>query len=127
MLNDSRVTPAALNNLSAKKHNKLEVLPLTEDLLEVRTFIVEQINVLTEEVKMSVAKEKWRQLAEVTVSRLIMFFKGEVIIIIIVTNFSDDQIETTSTMKRFSSRCQMNSKFANGMYINSINNFIIFL
>ena len=71
----NRITAPALNNLSAKKHNKSEVLPLTEDLLQVRKYIVERINVLTEKVKKSVAKENWRELAEVTLSRLIMFNK----------------------------------------------------
>ena len=70
----NRVTAPALNNLSAKKRNKPEVLPLTEDLLEVRKYIVECIS-SDEKVKKSVAKENWRELAEVTLSRLIMFNK----------------------------------------------------
>ena len=71
----NRATAPALNNLSFRKHNKPEVLPLTEDLFEVRKYIVERINFLTKKVNKSVGKENWGELAEVTLFSLITFNK----------------------------------------------------
>lgn len=71
----NRVTAPALDNLSLKKHNKPQVLPLTNDLLEVRNYIVKRIAYLTEKVMKSTTRDNWRELAEVTLSRLIMFNK----------------------------------------------------
>ena len=48
-------TAPAMNNASLKKDNKPEVLRLTEDLLEVKKYLVERINLLAEKVKKSVA------------------------------------------------------------------------
>jgi hypothetical protein len=71
----NRVTTPALNNLSLKKHNKPDVLPLTDDLLAVRNYVVGRIAVLTEKVRKSATRDNWRELAEVTLSRMIMFNK----------------------------------------------------
>ena len=70
----NRVIAPAMNNLSLKKHHRPEVL-LTEDILEVRKYIIEHIIFYTKKVKKSVAKENWSELAEVTLSKWIMFKK----------------------------------------------------
>jgi hypothetical protein len=70
-----KVTMPALNHLALKKHNKPQVLPLTSDLLAVRKYIVERISVLTKKVTSNPTKENWRELAEICLTRLIMFNK----------------------------------------------------
>jgi hypothetical protein len=71
----NKVTAPALNNLALKKHNQPSVLPLTNDLMLVRNFIVERISVLTTEVDQHPTQENWRELAEICLARLIMFNK----------------------------------------------------
>ena len=71
----NKVTTPALDNLNVKKHNKPEVLPLTNDLLALRKYLVERIASLTDNVRKSTTRSNWRELAEVTLARLIMFNK----------------------------------------------------
>ena len=70
-----KVTTPALDNLNVKKHNKPEVLPLTNNLLALRKYLVERIASLTDNVRKSTTRSNWRELAEVTLARLIMFNK----------------------------------------------------
>ena len=71
----NKVTTPALDNLNVKKHNKPEVLLLTNDLLALRKYLVERIASLTDNVRKSTTRSNWRELAEVTLARLIMFNK----------------------------------------------------
>ena len=68
-----KVTSHALQNLSFKKHNKPQMLPLTNDLLALRNFLTENIAALTEEVRKNAMKENWRRLAVLALARLIIF------------------------------------------------------
>ena len=66
-----KVTSHALKNLSYRKHNRPQILPITNDLLILRTFLKENIT----EVREKVMKENWRRLAVFTLARLITFNK----------------------------------------------------
>jgi hypothetical protein len=74
MLAAGQLTTPALNNLSLKKHNKPDVLPLTDDLFAVRNYVVGRIAVLTEKVRKSATRDNWRELAEVTLSSVLSRF-----------------------------------------------------
>ncbi|XP_028413938.1 uncharacterized protein LOC114536789 isoform X2 [Dendronephthya gigantea] len=76
-----RISRPALDNLALKKHNTPQLLPITEEFLSVRKHVTEQIEQLTKKVTDDVTAERWRKLAEVCLTRLIMFNKrrgGEV-------------------------------------------------
>ena len=62
-------------NLSFKKHNKPQLLPITSDLLALRAFLNEKILELTDEVEKNPMQENWRKLANSALTRLIMFNK----------------------------------------------------
>ena len=70
-----KVTSHALQNLSYKKHNKPQILPVTNDLLALRTFLTESITALTADVRRNAMKENWRRLAVLALARLIIFNK----------------------------------------------------
>ncbi|CAB3992031.1 uncharacterized protein LOC110455631 [Paramuricea clavata] len=70
-----KITAPALNNLKLKRLNVPEVLPLTSDLLLVRKYLVERLSTLTTDVTNDTTKQNWRELAEVCLTRLIMFNK----------------------------------------------------
>ena len=71
----SKVTSQALKNLSYKKHNKPQLLPITNDLLALRAFLADGISDLTKEVSKNAVKENWRKLAIFALARLIIFNK----------------------------------------------------
>jgi hypothetical protein len=71
----NRVVAPALNNLAVKKHNTPQLLPLTTDLLKLRKYLTGRLASLTDRVKEKANKEDWRELAEVCLTRLIMFNK----------------------------------------------------
>ena len=52
-----KVTNHALQNLSYKKHNKPQILPATNDLLPLRSFLTESITALTADVIRNAMKE----------------------------------------------------------------------
>ena len=69
------MTNHALQNLSDKKHNKRQILPVANDLLALRSFLRESITALTADVIRNAMKEDWRKLAVLTLARLIIFNK----------------------------------------------------
>ena len=69
----SKVASPALDNLAFRKHNSPQVLPFTADLLALRKYVVHRLSVLTTGTNTS--KEDWRDLAELCLTRLIMFNK----------------------------------------------------
>ena len=71
----SKVTSQALKNLSYKKHNKPQLLPITNDLLALRAFLADGISDLTKEVSKNAVKENWRKLAIFALACLIIFNK----------------------------------------------------
>ncbi|CAB4013410.1 Hypothetical predicted protein [Paramuricea clavata] len=56
----AKVTSQALQTLTFKKHNKPQYLPVTNDLLILRKFLIEYIPALTEEVRKNPVKENWQ-------------------------------------------------------------------
>jgi hypothetical protein len=61
--------------LKLKRLNVPDVLPLTSDLMMVRTYLVEKLSSLTDIVTNHATKQNWRELAEVCLTRMIMFNK----------------------------------------------------
>ena len=70
-----KITTPAHGNLALKKHNAPNMLPITNDLLVLRNYLVEQIKIQTEEVIKDANQENFRELSEVSLARLIMFNK----------------------------------------------------
>ena len=70
-----KITAPALNNLKLKRLNAPDVLPLTSDLMVVRKYLVEKLSSLTDIVTNDATKQNWRELAEVCLTRMIMFNK----------------------------------------------------
>lgn len=70
-----KITTPALNNLSFKKHNAPQLLPLTTDLVKLRNYLTENVELLTKEVMKESNKENFRKLTEVSLARMIMFNK----------------------------------------------------
>ncbi len=70
-----KVSSAALHTLGERKFNKPEFLPLTSDLVQLRKFQIEEIKSLTTKVNGAEASTTWTTLAEVTLTRLILFNK----------------------------------------------------
>ena len=56
------ITRPALSYLAYTKHNQLQLVPLTEDLVLLWEFLIKEIADLTPKVKSVATKENWRQL-----------------------------------------------------------------
>ena len=70
-----KISTVALTSLSERKFNKPELHPLTDDLVKIRKFQLQEIQRLTPEVDTNPTKTTWSQLAEVTATRMILFNK----------------------------------------------------
>ena len=70
-----KVSCVALGALRQRKYNKPEVLPLTEDLLTLKSYQQKLLKQLTEQLEQNHAYDTYRQLLEVVLSRLIIFNK----------------------------------------------------
>ena len=64
------ITAPALGNLYSKKRNRLDVLPITNDLLKLRNYLVEAIDHSIKAVKTKPNKQNFQELAEVCMARL---------------------------------------------------------
>ncbi|GFS12152.1 breast cancer type 1 susceptibility-like protein [Elysia marginata] len=71
------VSSCALNTLSGRKDHQVQVLPLTEDLVKVRQRMQKEMEKGTRAVLENREYSSWRKLAQTTMSRLILFTKGE--------------------------------------------------
>lgn len=71
----SKVSATALRTLDEGKFNKAPVLPLTADLVKVRDFLVKEMPRVTEEVLRNPQVGTWRNLAELTVARILLLNK----------------------------------------------------
>ncbi|XP_064628140.1 uncharacterized protein LOC135487883 [Lineus longissimus] len=75
------VSSHALQSLKEKKYNKVELIPVTADLLKLRTFLDRSIVVLEDELRKSPSENSWRRLSEGIFSIVTLFNKrrgGEV-------------------------------------------------
>ena len=70
-----RISSVALRTLADNKFNKIEILPVTDDLLKLKEFLLNEINTKTAKLRVSPDLELWRDLANAVVSRLIIFNK----------------------------------------------------
>ena len=71
----SKISSAALRNLNDNTFNKAPILPVTADLLKIREYLLDEIPKTTKELSESPSLEKWRILAELSASRIILFNK----------------------------------------------------
>lgn len=104
-----KVTSQALQNLSFKKHNKPR-LPITNDLMTLRTFLQDNILALTNEVHENPVKENWRKLAVLALARLIIFNKRRGIPIIFFGCFVVEQLTTELPVHSLKSHARERSK-----------------
>ncbi len=70
-----RVSHHSLTTLSTRKFNKVNVLPLAEDLAKLRQYIDQQINMSMASLRKQPNIEDWSLLAQATLTRLVMFNK----------------------------------------------------
>lgn len=71
----TKISSQACSTLNTRKMNKPDMLPLTEDLIKLMKFQSERIKVLSETLKNSNNGQIWKSLAEVVLSRIILFNK----------------------------------------------------
>ena len=75
------VSSCALNTLKRRKDQSVQILPLTEDLVKVKRHMLKEMTMKTQDLLSSPEYTTWRKLAQVTMSKLILFNKrrgGEV-------------------------------------------------
>ena len=75
------VSSCALNTLKRRKDQSVQILPLTEDLVKVKRRMLKEMTMKTRDLSSSPEYTAWRKLAQVMMSRLILFNKrrgGEV-------------------------------------------------
>ena len=72
---NSSVSYHSLGELSRQKFNKVEILPLTSDLQELRTHLKKGMERNTELLKVAPTLSLWCQLAEFTLTRVVIFNK----------------------------------------------------
>ena len=75
------VSSCALNTLKRRKDQSVQILPLTEDLVKVKRHMLKEMTMKTHDLLSSPEYTTWRKLAQITMSRLILFNKrrgGEV-------------------------------------------------
>lgn len=70
-----KISTHALNTLSFRKHNKPEWLPITSDLIKLRKFQTSKLEENYWRLTCMTTPENWRELAELCLSRMIVFNK----------------------------------------------------
>ena len=73
-----RVSHHSLTTLSTRKFNKVNVLPLAEDLEKLRQYIDKNMSLAMESLKKNPNLDDWSLLAKATLTRLVMFNKRRV-------------------------------------------------
>jgi len=69
----TRVSSVSLKTLGTNKFEKVQLLPVTEDLLKVKEHLTKGIGILTRELSKNPSLLVWRSLAEMVGTRLTMF------------------------------------------------------
>ena len=95
-----KISTISLNNLDINKFNKVQLLPVTEDLMEVRRYMKQNIVILTEELKKKPTLDTWRLLAELTASRLTIFNRRRGNEVMNLLYYLDIKKETNSRLLR---------------------------
>ena len=68
-----QISTVAVRTMNTSKFNKVQLLPITEDLLKIRKFMIDSINIHLNSLLRSKDVSSWRRLAEVLGSRLTVF------------------------------------------------------
>ena len=69
------VSSVALATLKTNKFNKGQVIPLTDDLVKLKDHLSAKMSILTRQVGISPTYQLWRELAEVTMVRILLLNK----------------------------------------------------
>lgn len=72
---NSRVNRAAVRRINREKRTKMPTIPLTEDLIKFREYLLRNIEELCERLKKRPSPQDWVLLVKFTMSRLILFNK----------------------------------------------------
>ena len=72
---DKCISHHSLSTPHRRKFNQIELLPLTKDLEIVHNYLLNQITTLSETLREVPTLQVWKQLAEATLTRLIIFDK----------------------------------------------------
>ena len=72
---NERISHPSLSMLQSKKFNKIELLPVTSDLEILRKYLLDQLSGLTKSLEEVTDISIWKELAETTLTRLIIFNK----------------------------------------------------
>jgi sulfur relay (sulfurtransferase) DsrF/TusC family protein len=71
----SRISSAALATFKYRRYNNPDVLPLTDDLLKLKTYQEKMLSILTTSLAETPEYTTWRQLLEIVYSRVVIFNK----------------------------------------------------
>ena len=72
---NNRISHHSLSTLHRRKFNKIELLPLTRDLESLHKHLLQQISVQSKALREVPTQQRWKELAEATLARLIIFNK----------------------------------------------------
>ena len=71
-----KISTIAIASLKTAKHNKVELLPVTEDLVMLKKYCERRINQLVSEFTTNeMSTEMWRKLAEITLAWVLLLNK----------------------------------------------------
>jgi len=70
-----RVNSAAVKRINTLKRCTVQTIPLTDDLMQLRTFMLSKMKDLDKKLKVSPCSTDWVEMAKLTMSRLILFNK----------------------------------------------------
>ena len=74
----AKISSIANKTLDQKKFEKVNLLPITDDLLKVREFLVKEISLLTKRLHEKQEIETWKTLAEYAGTRITMFHRRRI-------------------------------------------------
>ena len=88
-----QISSVCLKTMDANEFNKVMLLPLTEDIMKVGSYLKKRIPVLTKQVSDSPTLEDWRALAEAVGIRLTIFNRrrGNEVFQMLVSRFNDKE------------------------------------
>lgn len=98
---NSKIASVCLKTMDVNKFQKVALLPLTDDLMKVRSFLKGVIPKLTKELDEKPSTELWRSLAEALAVRLTIFNRrrGNEVSQLLVTRFNDRHKWKSSELK----------------------------
>ena len=87
----AKISTVCLKTMVVNKFNKVMLLPLTEDLMKIRTFLKQKIPELTLKLNDDATLSTWRSLVEAVGIRLTIFNRrrGNEILQLLVSRFID--------------------------------------